>query len=62
MTNQNIARIENLISQHITNLEANGLLSWSDKVCVAEIISHLANSTAALKFTLGGEDVEGWRE
>jgi len=62
MIEQNIANINNLIAKHITNLTSNNLLSWEDKVNIAEIILHLSNSLAALKYALSEEDGEGWRE
>ena len=62
MTNQdNITKINNFISTQITNLESRNLLSWTDKVCVAQIILHLSNSLAALIFA-GGKDGEEWKK
>jgi len=62
MTNQNnITRINNQISKQITNLQANQLLNWTDKVCVSEIISHLANAVAALTYA-GEQDGEEWKD
>lgn len=62
MTNQSLARINNLISKHITLLEANNLLSFEDKANIAEIIVYLANSLAALKFVGEGSEGEGWKD
>ena len=60
-SHNNITRINNFISDQITNLEANNLLSWADKVCVAEIILHLSNSLAALMY-VSGPDGEEWKK
>ena len=64
MTNQNVARIENLISKHIENIESNGLLSWSDKANIAEILLNLSGALAALRYAsiAGKEEGEGWRD
>ncbi len=64
MTNQNIARIENLISKHITNIESNGLLGWEEKIHIAEILLNLSGALVALKYasSVSKEDEEGWKE
>ena len=65
MTNQdNITRINNFISDQITNLEANNLLSWSDKANIAEILLNLSGALAALRYAsiAGKEEGEGWRD
>jgi len=62
MTQENLTRLNGLLSKQITNLEANVLLSWSDKVHLAEIIMNLSESIMALTYAAKAEEGERWRE
>lgn len=64
MIEENLARLNILLSKQITNIEVNKLLSWDDKENVAKIIMYLCQGIQALKFALTMDEANGeeWRE
>jgi len=62
MTEENLARLNSLLSKQITNLETNVLLSSHEKVDLSGIIVNLCNGIASLHYALDNGEGEGWRD
>jgi len=61
MTEENLARLNSLLSKQITNLEHNLLTDWEDKYNLSIIIMNLCNAITSLQYALEAEKGEGWR-
>jgi len=62
MIEQNLDRLNKLLSNQITNLDCNVLLSSEEKLSLSGVIQNLTAAIRHLQHALYDEDGEGWKK